>query len=60
LVFKDGVSELTPSVTIGVATKDAEASGLEALIKRADELLYEGKRAGRDRVVVGREGLSPR
>lgn len=39
------------TITIGVAV---HASGsFEETIRRADEALYDGKRAGRDRVVVG-------
>ena len=42
------------TVTIGVAVFPAEASTPESLVHLADERLYEGKRAGRDRVVAGR------
>ena len=57
LSFTDEMSELGISVTIGVASTNGEGGDLEALIKRADEMLYVGKRAGRDRVVVCRDGL---
>ncbi|WP_404463158.1 GGDEF domain-containing protein [Vreelandella aquamarina] len=56
LAFTDEMSELSLSVTIGVATTNAEESNLEALIKRADDMLYVGKRSGRDQVVVCRDG----
>lgn len=45
------MASLRPSVTIGVATAQDGHSELDDLIQRADELLYVGKRAGRDRVV---------
>lgn len=51
------MSELGISVTVGVASTNGDVNDLEALIKRADEMLYVGKRAGRDRVVVCRDGL---
>lgn len=54
--FIDDISELSLSVTIGVATTNADESNLEALIKRADDMLYVGKRSGRDQVVVCRDG----
>ena len=38
------------TVSIGVAGLAAEDSGLEALLKRADEALYEAKNSGRNRV----------
>ena len=41
------------SVTIGVASLPSECQDAEDLIRLADERLYEGKRAGRDRVVTG-------
>lgn len=48
---------LCPSVTIGVATTQAEETDLDALIKSADERLYVGKRSGRDQVVVCDAGV---
>ncbi|MDQ7039234.1 MAG: GGDEF domain-containing protein [Aquificota bacterium] len=41
------------TVSIGVATMRGE-DGVEEVIKRADEALYEAKRSGKDRVVVFR------
>jgi len=40
------------TVSVGVAGLTAEDSGLEALLKRADEALYEAKHTGRNRVCV--------
>lgn len=42
------------TVTVGVATFPKEAATAEQLIGLADQRLYEGKSAGRDRVVGGR------
>jgi diguanylate cyclase (GGDEF)-like protein len=42
---------LEVTVSIGVAGASQAMSGFEALLKRADEALYEAKRTGRDRVV---------
>lgn len=39
------------TVSIGVACADGEEDSAEALLKRADEGLYEAKRSGRNRVV---------
>jgi GGDEF domain-containing protein len=39
-------------VTIGAAFFPEEASSASALVRLADERLYMGKRAGRDRIVV--------
>ena len=42
---------LEVTVSIGVADASPAMSGFEAMLKRADEALYEAKRMGRDRVV---------
>lgn len=41
------------TVTVGVATLPGDASDARGLLRAADERLYEGKRAGRNRVVAG-------
>ncbi len=48
-VTVDG-SAIRYTVSAGVATMDADVSGLDALVKRADVALYEAKRQGRNRV----------
>lgn len=52
LPFTDELSELRLSVTIGIAVAHGEDDDLDALIARADSMLYEGKREGRNRVVI--------
>ncbi len=41
------------SVTIGASQLSSSAEGLKELLIRADRALYQGKRDGRDRVVIG-------
>lgn len=41
------------TVSIGVATRDADEVDVAALIKRADRALYQAKKSGRNCVVVG-------
>lgn len=43
---------LSLSVTIGVAVWQGGADSLDQLLRRADDMLYEGKRQGRNRVSV--------
>ncbi|GEK46756.1 GGDEF domain-containing protein [Bisbaumannia pacifica] len=57
LPLKEGMDERRLSVTIGIAIADDEGADLEALISRADQALYAGKRDGRNRLVIWREGL---
>ncbi|MEL7967995.1 GGDEF domain-containing protein [Vreelandella neptunia] len=52
LSLTEEMGKLRPSVTVGVAATDSEKADLESLIKRADEMLYVGKRGGRNQVVV--------
>jgi len=46
-----GPRELEMTVSIGVAATGAHEDSAESLLKRADEGLYEAKRAGRNRVM---------
>ncbi|MEQ5855256.1 diguanylate cyclase [Halomonas sp. EF61] len=55
---QDEGQTLALTVTIGIVEARPEDADLEALIKRADEALYVGKRQGRDRVVVCEESVS--
>lgn len=55
LPFTDELSELRLSVTIGIGIAHIEDVDLDSLITRADEMLYVGKREGRNRVVMFRE-----
>lgn len=57
LPLKAELSELHLSVTIGIARAHDENTDLDSLIKRADKALYDGKRNGRNRVVMCREGM---
>jgi diguanylate cyclase (GGDEF)-like protein len=52
--WHDRTSTRSVTVTIGLATT-SDASSPEQLVARADERLYAGKRAGRNRVVGGEE-----
>ena len=47
-VAVDG-SAIRYTISAGVATMEADVSGLDALIKRADVALYAAKRLGRNR-----------
>lgn len=42
------------TASLGVGTRSTEIPSIDALLKMADEAVYEAKRAGRNRVVVGR------
>ncbi|MBI4342745.1 MAG: GGDEF domain-containing protein [Candidatus Omnitrophica bacterium] len=48
---------LTQTISIGVAGFPDHADTLEALIERADQALYEAKRAGRNQVVLWNENI---
>jgi len=47
--------KLNLRVSIGIAGASLSMSGIQSLMKRADEALYEAKRSGRDRVVIARD-----
>ncbi len=49
-----GTKSLRVTVSIGLAERGAEASTPEEVMKAADKALYRAKRAGRNRVMVGR------
>jgi two-component system cell cycle response regulator len=53
------VNRLEVTVSIGCATASGEEDRPEALLRRADEALYQAKRAGRNRVVVAEVPLPP-
>ncbi len=55
LRFTDDMSELRLSITIGIAVANTEDTDLDTLIRRADDMLYAGKRDGRNRVVMSPE-----
>ncbi|WP_245947817.1 GGDEF domain-containing protein [Billgrantia montanilacus] len=57
LPLKEEMSGMRLSVTIGIALANTEDADLESLIMRADQILYVGKRDGRNRVVMCREGM---
>jgi two-component system cell cycle response regulator len=54
----DGAGRVT--VTIGVAEKTDDDESVAGIIKRADEALYRGKEAGRNRVVLDADGAVQR
>ena len=47
-----GPEQLGVTVSIGVASMSPGSDSLEALMKRADDALYEAKKTGRNRVVA--------
>lgn len=56
LPSKEEMNGLRLSITIGIAVAHAEEEDLEPVITRADQMLYVGKRNGRNRVMMCREG----
>lgn len=55
LALMEDMSELRLSITIGIAVAHSKEDTLESLIKRADQMLYVGKRDGRNRIVMCQE-----
>ncbi|MGX5913218.1 GGDEF domain-containing protein [Aliidiomarina sp. Khilg15.8] len=55
LLLTEDMSNLSLSVTIGIAAACAEHADLDALIMQADKMLYTGKRGGRNQVVMSCE-----
>jgi len=53
--FTDAGVERSVTVSIGVATFDGQTEEGRGLVERADEALYEAKRAGKNRVVLARK-----
>lgn len=51
--ISDGSISLTVTVTIGVCRY--QGGTIDSLIIRADEALYEGKRTGKNKIVIGRD-----
>lgn len=50
-VVEDGI-RLPITVSVGVAVKTSDDKAFESLLKRADEMLYEAKRVGKNKVVI--------
>lgn len=48
----DGKEQLSVTISIGVAASKGAADTPEALLKRADEALYDAKQGGRNRVIA--------
>ena len=48
------------SVSIGVATLGADETGIDALLHRADQALYQAKKTGRDKVCIAESGADVR
>jgi len=46
--------EIPVTISVGIAGASVRTSGIESLMRDADQALYEAKRAGRNRIVVAR------
>ncbi|MFP5409467.1 MAG: GGDEF domain-containing protein [Gammaproteobacteria bacterium] len=53
LRVESGGTEISVTLSIGVAEYPTDGSGLDTVFNRADERLYDAKHAGRNRVVAG-------
>jgi len=47
-----GTLELKGSISVGVASRDTQTHDIDALIKRADEGVYQAKQRGRNCVAT--------
>jgi diguanylate cyclase (GGDEF)-like protein len=54
-----GTLELKSHISVGVAARDDKTPDIDALIKRADEGLYEAKQRGRNSVATVQSPRSP-
>ena len=53
------VGEITVTISIGVAVVDGAGDTVEAILKRADDALYQAKRSGRNRTVTSGVAEAP-
>jgi two-component system cell cycle response regulator len=53
------VGEVTVTVSIGVAVVDGVGDTADAILKRADDALYQAKRSGRNRTVAAGDANAP-
>jgi two-component system, cell cycle response regulator len=53
------VGEITVTVSIGVAVVDGVGDTADAILKRADDALYQAKRSGRNRTVAAGDANAP-
>jgi diguanylate cyclase (GGDEF)-like protein len=58
-VYRDGATEIRMTVSCGVAALHEGIDGPEALLKAADEALYQAKHGGRNQVVRASQTASP-
>jgi diguanylate cyclase (GGDEF)-like protein len=54
LRLRVGTQTLSPTISLGVACRDARTPDLDHLLSAADKALYAAKAGGRDRVAIGR------
>ena len=51
--------KVTVTISVGIAGASVRTSGIQALLRQADQALYEAKRSGRNRVVLWRRHDPP-